>query len=259
MPFEPAAPRRRQHRLTAGAFAISLFIAAVAAPAQNPAPAVDPTGETFRRRPEIRELLELKQERSNLQGFVATSREPAAIKKSREQARLFNQRVNAYLDRLEKQYSAATVQRALLGADTKRGPVDPYENLRLWLQSQPDHPPGNDRRIVFASSTLLDPGATAFRIDPARLKQALQDELIAVYVYIGRDQDPGWRVAQAACGLFALTAPCLASDWKVVLPWVPGKPQHGVVFGFDEKPDAVLNLGQTESLTYVRHAIAKAD
>jgi hypothetical protein len=29
--------------------------------------------------------------------------------------------------------------------------------------------------------------------------------------------------------------------------------------GFDEKPDGVLNLGQTESLTHVRHAIVKAD
>lgn len=94
--------------------------------------------------------------------------------------------------------------------------------------------------------------------DLETLTEQIEDLSVAVYVYIGKKTDPGWKIARTACGLFAQTNPWLVSDVQALRAWVPvGKPK-GVVFGFDGEPDSLLNEAEVVILKIVRNALVDA-
>jgi hypothetical protein len=94
--------------------------------------------------------------------------------------------------------------------------------------------------------------------DLETLTEQIEDPDVAVYVYIGKKTDTGWKIARTACGLFVETNPWLVSDVEALRTWVPlGKPK-GVVFGFDGEPDSLLTDAETVLLNVVRKAIVHA-
>lgn len=94
--------------------------------------------------------------------------------------------------------------------------------------------------------------------DLATLTQDIDDPLMAVYVYIGKKGDDGWKIAKTACALFAMTKPWLVSDVAALRTWVPAGSPKGVVFGFDGEPDNLLSEAEVVILKIVRNALTNA-
>ncbi|HLP24535.1 MAG TPA: hypothetical protein VK477_02570, partial [Acidobacteriota bacterium] len=94
--------------------------------------------------------------------------------------------------------------------------------------------------------------------DLAGLQADLTDPLVAVYVYVGGKQDPGWNIAKTACALFAMTNPWRVDDIAALRPWVPAGAPKGVVFGYDGQPDNLLDDGEVTVLKIVRKALVDA-
>jgi hypothetical protein len=88
--------------------------------------------------------------------------------------------------------------------------------------------------------------------------QDLQNTSFAVYVYIGGEDDKGWKVAEVVEGLLPRLRVYRAPDRSLVAPWLAGKKNRGVIFGVDDKPKRELRAKETEDLVTVLHAVKSA-
>ncbi len=106
--------------------------------------------------------------------------------------------------------------------------------------------------------TVQEGSSTDVQSDLAGLEADINDRLIAVYVYIGGANDPGWNIAKTACALFAMTNPWRVDDIEALRRWVPAGAPKGIVFGYDGSPDSLLDDGEVTVLKIVRKAIVDA-
>ena len=93
---------------------------------------------------------------------------------------------------------------------------------------------------------------------PAELEADLVHPITRVYVFVGKESDPGWEAALLACGFLAEVKPYLASNISLLRKWVPAGNPRGIVFGTDDKPDALLDEAEASVEKIVRNAIADA-
>ena len=93
---------------------------------------------------------------------------------------------------------------------------------------------------------------------PADLEADLVNPVTRVYVYVGKEEDPGWEAALLACGFLAGVKPYLAPDISLLRKWVPAGNPRGIVFGTDEKPEVLLDEAEASVEKIVRNANADA-
>jgi len=89
-------------------------------------------------------------------------------------------------------------------------------------------------------------------------KRDLKNTTFAVYVYIGAEEDKGWKVAQVAEGLVPQLRVYRADDRSKVDEWLKDKKNRGIIFGVDDEPKRELNAQETEDLVIVLHSIKVA-
>lgn len=94
--------------------------------------------------------------------------------------------------------------------------------------------------------------------DTVRLEQDLQDDLFVAYVYIGGEDDEGWRVARVATGLLVQLNIYRFDDHTLLKKWIGTKRPRAIVFGWSDKVHALLDKTQADDLETVVTTIQQA-
>lgn len=90
------------------------------------------------------------------------------------------------------------------------------------------------------------------------LALALKNPSFSVYLYIGKDTDKGWQVANAAFGVLPALRIYLVANRDLIQEWAGGPRTTGVVFGYGPVPNRFLTPPESEDLLVVVDAIKAA-
>src|SRR5262249_8866964 len=90
------------------------------------------------------------------------------------------------------------------------------------------------------------------------LKAALSNPTFSVYVYIGKEDDKGWAVAQAVFKLLPALRVYLVTSRPLVSDWTTDAGDRAIVWGFGPKPKARLLKSEANDLLKVMAAITDA-
>lgn len=107
----------------------------------------------------------------------------------------------------------------------------------------------------------LDLAHGAKQVKPSSLDELRADlvhPIIRVYVFVGREDEPGWKAGVLACGLLVGINVYLANEMSVLREWVPAGEAKGIVFGTDDQPDRLLNEAEASVTDIVMDANAAA-
>jgi hypothetical protein len=107
----------------------------------------------------------------------------------------------------------------------------------------------------------VDPNGTSTKLIPVQMadfENDLQSPVIKVYVYVGKEKDPGWSAALQASGWLINLHPYLADDMSLLRKWVPVGDPAGIVFGSDNIPDTLLDRAEASISKIVYNANAGA-
>ena len=105
----------------------------------------------------------------------------------------------------------------------------------------------------------LDSGSTQLiAATTDEFKEDLVHPVTKVYVYVGQENDAGWKAALSAAGLLPDLSPYLATGIDLMREWVPAGDPQGIVFGTDDEPDRLLDDAEAAVSKIVLKANAEA-
>lgn len=90
------------------------------------------------------------------------------------------------------------------------------------------------------------------------IRGPLGDTTFSVYLYIGNEEDKGWKYARLVFGLMAQLRIYLVKDIALIQEWVGSEKPSGVVFGWDDKVARLLRKDEAEDLETVLDAVTRA-
>src|SRR5690242_16680975 len=90
------------------------------------------------------------------------------------------------------------------------------------------------------------------------LEAALLNPSFSTYLYIGEEADLGWDNAMTAFSLIPRLRIYLVKDASQIKKWIGSKRPAGVVFGWGDKFDCLLNQSEADDLKTVIDAITEA-
>lgn len=110
------------------------------------------------------------------------------------------------------------------------------------------------KRINYANGSTEVKSATL-----KQLREDLVQPIIGVYVFVGKETEPGWKTGKRACGQLQPEYNLyLAESMDDIREWVPAGTAKGIVFGRDDQPDRLLNEAESSVTDIVVDALLEA-